>query len=122
MTHLEYANALRRIADWIEEHPELPLPYQTALDYYSGTDQNTLKKDTLLLFVKAFGSCNKKFNDTYIVVDKNFGGITLRAVAYREAVCERVVVGTRSVPEQYIPGHEEEIVEWKCPESLLKTE
>jgi hypothetical protein len=47
----------------------------------------------------------------------------------REAVCQRKVVGTRTIPEQVIPSeyvaervipaHEEEIVVWDC-EPVLK--
>jgi hypothetical protein len=110
MTHAEYANALRRIADWIEVHPDLPLPSQTQLDFLSGVDT----KEDLAKFARGFGECKK-----------DFGGIKLRAVAWRKNVCERVVVGTREVPEEIIPArlvpaHMEDIVEWKCPESLLE--
>lgn len=52
-------------------------------------------------------------------------GSNLRVWGKKENVCERVVVGTRTVaaePEKIIPAkpeREEEIVEWKCPESFM---
>ncbi len=52
-------------------------------------------------------------------------GTAIQVWGKKEAVCERVVVGTRTVaakPQQIIeaiPEREEEIVEWKCPPSFV---
>lgn len=121
MTHFEYANALRRIADWIETHPDdkIGVPYETMLTYYYFAG-----KDELVTLARALGTCEKKFTDGFAEVRKDFGGIALRGVVERSAVCERVVTGTEEVleeiiPARLIPAHTREIVEWKCPEALL---
>lgn len=123
MTHTEYANALRRIADFVEVHTDLPVPYLSNMSLYEWTNGKELCANA----AKAFGTCKKESSDNYFSVKKDFGGITLTATTFRKNVCERVVVGTEQVPEtvvpatpsQVIPAHTREIVEWKCPESLL---
>lgn len=120
MTHAEYANALRRIADWIETHPEVPLPYTAALDICG------LKgKEGMAAVAKAFGDCKKVHTESLFELVKDCGGIALCAVALRQNICERVVIRVETTPEHIlpactIPAHTREIVEWKCPESLLE--
>lgn len=79
--------------------------------------------------VRAGRKVDKKLSgegDRYFAVDVAFGWLTLHVYAVRDAVCERVVTGTREVVEE-IPDPEalaavptttvtrtEEIVEWRC--------
>ncbi len=123
MTHTEYANALRRIADFVEVHPKISIPDTTNIDIYQWIEG----KEFLTEIARIFGTCKKDYGTTYSTVKKDFGGIFLSATTYKEQVCERVVIGKKIVPEiiipaSLIPEHEEEIVEWKCPESLLASE
>ena len=118
MTHSEYANALRRIADFVETHSALPVPATSQIDVFPQG------KTGLAAYGRALGKCDKNFNACYAQVIKDFGGIVLIASEDRDAVCERVVVGKRVVPERItpavlVPEHVEEIVEWRCPDSLL---
>ena len=52
-------------------------------------------------------------------------GATVSISAKRDTVCKKLVVGKKivpSAPERIIPAmpeHEEDIVEWECPESFL---
>jgi len=119
LTHEKYANALRRIADWIEVHPELDLPSERCLSFYT-----PVTKDDLAKYARAFGDCKKLLSEDFARVSKDFGGVRLEAIVYRSEVCERVVVGKKVIPETIIPAilvpeHEEDIIEWKCPESIL---
>lgn len=119
MTHTEYANALRRIADWIETHPEVPLPSATSLDITAVSG-----RESLSAVARAFGTATKEYSDSLIYLIKDFGGVSLRVIEWRSNVCKRVVVGKTTVPEkilpaQLIPAHEEDVVEWRCDEPLL---
>lgn len=67
-----------------------------------------------------FGSCEKEYGeDGYFLLKKKFGEITVQAVASREQVCKKKIVGARVVPEQVIPSYVQEIVEWECFETPL---
>lgn len=118
MDHKEYAQALRNIADWIEAHPEIPVPHTNRIaivDIHSKSD--------LARLARAFGDCKKETDSKFFIITKDFGGILVEGFEYREKICERVVVGAkqipeRIIPEQIIPAHDEEIVEWKCPDLL----
>jgi hypothetical protein len=121
----EFAASLRLIAAFYDEHPDMPVPYlglDDELSIYIVNSQNPTA--TLAAVAKQFGRAQKTMGETFFNVGRRFGAITLRAMAYREAVCERVVTGTRTVerPITETVGTEEvteEVVEWRCPESLL---
>lgn len=121
MTNAEYAAALRQIADWYEAHSEMkqPFPVLRVGGVYG--------RKELSAFARALGTCKKSFDEKFARVERDFGGVVLEAFDWRENVCERVVLGHRIVPKkviprQVIPEHEEEIIEWGCPESLLDEE
>jgi hypothetical protein len=127
MTHKEYADSLRLIADWVEVHPEIPVPSNEAIKIFAAGD-----KDRLKLCARALGDSEKihslEFN--LFTLRKRFGCLYVDVIISRSAVCKRIVKGTKPVPEvtipakpeQVIPAHEEEIVEWDCSEPLLDTE
>jgi hypothetical protein len=79
---------------------------------------------------KAAGAGDKEFTNDYVnynveLIPKK---LTLNFCTPRGNVCKKRVVGTKEVPEFYIagtagrviPAHTEEVIEWDCPESLLK--
>jgi len=118
MTHKEYADSLRTIAKFFEEHEELPLPHDAdTFNYFSA-----YTKPEMALVAHALGSSTKEFTDSMFHLNHQFGTIKFSAIAYREEVCERIVVGKKTVPahvipakpEQYIPSAEEDVVEWRC--------
>ena len=120
MTHAKFIDSFRKIADFYEAHPECPLPDLKTLSLYPS-------KDHLATIVRAFGQCTKELDSEFglYYVSHQVGSITLQAAFRREAVCNRVVTGTRpvvrSVPVKYEDIEEEvEIVRWDCPESLLE--
>jgi hypothetical protein len=126
--------ALRAMADWLEATPEdLPIPAKMESSVYYGmlTDhrgvQHTLDSVIgMALVTNAAGNVDKEVDTNFFRLVKDFGaGVKIEWVAYRNTVCERVVVGTKYVPaepKQIIeaqPAREEDVIEWKCP-SLLK--
>jgi hypothetical protein len=75
-------------------------------------------KETLAATVKAFGSGFKKSNEDTISFVPH-ATPSVRITSWHDKVCERVVVGTRElpevrIPETIIPARTEEIVEWRC--------
>ena len=128
MTHSEYANGLRLVADFLEANPDVPLPEDT-LTSYSLHD-----KKRLSIVARALshgGRCEKVYEDTIVNLKRDFGGIILRYIGVRSNVCTQVKVGTKVVPEQYVPPrpaveahvvpeHEEAIYEWRCDPVLVE--
>ena len=120
----EYVKGLRDLADWYEAHPEIELPYEPVHDNYAVNS-----KEDAASVIRALGRCDKEYSGNLLTISRQFGPIKAKFVFYREAVCRKVVVGTREVPEQVIPAqpeevipaHVEEITKWEC-EPILATE
>lgn len=137
-----YIDGLHQIADFLAEHPEVPLPLMG--DYVSGEylptfaiytqhlgrgderDQRTALADVARAMGKAEKSTRYEF-----AIWRKFAGIVLAAYAKRDEVCDRVVTGTREVTKE-VPDPEAlaavpmvsvtevvEDVEWVCA-PLLK--
>ena len=132
MNKQQYVAALRELADFVEQRD---FPEQSKLSYGYGKSDNfsapelsfwTYDKTDFANICAAMGSFEKK-RDQWCTGAVNTlpGGATVRVTASRETICRKVVVGTRKVeakPEEIIPAepeHEEDIVEWECPESFI---
>lgn len=122
----KFSTALRDLAEFYDAHPELTAPqWPSAFTIYS------VPKDDLPTYARAFGTCDKVFDEYSYRLVKTFGaGITLETYSSRESVCERVKIGEEVVPAHVVaakPAEEEkfveesvrEVFEWKCPGSLL---
>lgn len=137
-THAEFVAGLRELADFYESRPDMPLPYTgttAPLNIWTfgnlGGDERD-PKAALGQIARFMGRAEKVTDDRFFFVSRSFGPIRLEAGAYREEVCERVVVGTETDEiEDYDPDAlalvpkvtkriEREVVEWKCPESILR--
>jgi hypothetical protein len=128
MTHAEYADGLRQIADFLESHPEISLPEATLTCYSLAS-----KKDAAIT-ARALadgGRCNKVFDESVLRLKRVFGPIEVQYIGMRYNVCEQIKVGTRVVPERYVPPqpatlgqvvpeHEEAVYEWVCSPLLGK--
>lgn len=130
MKKAEYINALRELADYIEARD-----FPDTIQGYCG-ESDTFDKPSVRIYVKnktdfgrlcaAMGSFEKK-RDSYSTGAETVltSGVVVGVTASREVVCKKIVVGTRTIeakPEEIIPAepeHEEEIVEWECPESFV---
>jgi hypothetical protein len=126
MTHQEYADSLRKIADLFEKHTELKLPHDCdQFNYFSANAPSELEKLT-----RALGKCTKRYDRAFtgsFELDSRIGQIEFRAILNKNRVCKARVVGTKTVPavvipERTIPEHQEEIIEWDCSEPLLAGE
>ena len=111
-TRQETIDGLRALADYLETRPDVPLPYFGFVNAFGDEEE-------LPVVARAMGGFTKDHTGDYLTLVKSFGPVGLHVHFASEQVCERVVVGTEEVPEKVTPAHTKEIVEWKCPESLL---
>ncbi len=118
----EFIYGLRNIANALEENADMPIPYVSIY-------QRVEEASELLAIVKGYGGQWQKSTDSAdFNMLREFGGIKFMVYVSREKVCKRIVVGKKVVPEsiqpateeKIIPEHEEEIVQWDCPPSLLE--
>jgi len=122
-TSAEYAAGLRELADWIEANPEMPRPGGTLTCYSLNS------REEAAACLKALTPCKKDYTESNFYLSREFGPVKLTFMFYRTAVCQRRIVGQRQVgtqviparitPEEVIPAHTEDIVEWDCGEPLL---
>lgn len=114
---LAYIMGLRELALFLMWHPEVKLPSTTEINIFGATQAE------LIAGARAFGQSEKIYSNDYFTLRKAFpGGIHLDFFCDRAKVCERRVVGQRTVPEHVIPAqaetvvpeHVEDIVEWDC--------
>jgi len=133
-----FIDGLHQIADFLAEHPEVPLPYlgnsvtlginTPSLPIYLVAKDGT-QRDAIATIARAMGKAEKLTDGdpgARFYVWRKFAGIALVASADRDEVCERVVTGTREVTRE-VPDPEAlaavpkvtvtEIVEdvtWEC--------
>lgn len=118
LTNEEFAALLERLANIYRQNPGIP-------QLYTLTESTEFvfchDKDTFARTVKAFGPGTKSA-DTDSLIFTPEACPTIRVNGFRHAICERVQIGTRVVPErviearnaEIIPEHEEPVYEWKC--------
>jgi hypothetical protein len=110
--------ALRALLAWCEAHPDIDGHCSTEMYIYLWDDSVSMAN-----LVRALGKAKKEYADDGLWLKKNFsnreGEVLIKAVTSSNQVCTRRVIGTKQVPEQVIPAHVEEIVEWDCG-SILK--
>lgn len=125
-----YISGMRKLADILEAHPELELPFEghrtemIVVPVYGGDASKSAKRFSRLIP----GRIDKEpstSGDSMSLIG-SIDGLKIRMLLNRDDVCERVVVGTREVttsapdPDAVaaLPVVEqtvtEEIVEWRC--------
>lgn len=103
-------DGLRALAEYLEARPDVPLPFLRMVNAYG-------QPEDLAVIAKAMGGFQKDHYGDYLALVKTFGPVKLHVSFHSQDVCERVVVGVEEIPAK--PAHTREIVEWKCPESVL---
>lgn len=125
----EYIKGLRALADALEQHPELILPYtgsgRAGLNVIPlGADE---QREQLAAWAKVLpGQKEKSPRDEYFDLIGAFHGVHIKVICDRAEVCERVVTGTREITKE-VPDPEAlaavptmtvtetvEDVEWVC--------
>jgi hypothetical protein len=136
-----FAERLTDLADLLADHPEIgdPVeiqPHAIRFQFLSGYALSVeAVKERMAEVRRAFpiGRWVKNdpgsggdYNRNYFELTGRWNGFTVELIAYRNDVCQRVVVGTEKVVEQVPTGFEEqtvekEIVEWRCAPVLDAT-
>lgn len=129
--HIRQAEGLRRLADMIEEHPDLAEVLTYSLQF------NTFSNDPAVLakFLKVgrrYGATTEKATSgekwfmARLIWGDGYTAVQLDVNAHREAVCERVVTGTEMATKTVLdPAKLAEVptvevtervetVEWRC--------
>jgi hypothetical protein len=123
-TRTDYIAGLRQLADILEQHDDLPLPYSgagTHILWIAGVRPD--HKGIAAAFARAIpGTVAKSPRGTDLDLVGQIAGLKVKLIVDRDQLCKRVVVGTETVtvpaqpavdaqPEQVV---EREIVEWVC--------
>lgn len=129
------SEALRQAADLLEQHPQLPKAYVTALTYSTGEvsvevhwqllihddlDVRGQKAAAAEIVRTLGGTWDKRDNgSSSMSYRQQHDPLTLSITVTREAVCERVVVGTETVTVPAVEAQperteEREVVRWEC--------
>jgi hypothetical protein len=113
----ELVKGLREMADVIEAMPEeLGIPYST--DIYMNVTVNTVDDEgntvldieatrkNLAKAVKWLRNVEKRQDDNYYNVDRNFGRCKINVYADRSSVCKRVKTGVKFIPAKQVDEYE----------------
>lgn len=114
MTRTEFTTSLRLMADFWEQHEEMPVPRLGKM-----FDHWTYDKEELAAIIKCLGSVRKRFGNGWAEIETTIGHISFSYTISREKVCTRRVVSVERVeeeliPSRLVPAHDREIVEWDC--------
>lgn len=126
MTHEEYVQGLRDMADFVERTPDFPLDCTANFNIFPGWghDDSEIKSE-MARYARMLAPVEK---DTllgeWFILRRKFGPVTIEVNAKRDKVCTPKVVRVEHVPEQVIPervipAHDTEVIECDC-EPLLK--
>ncbi len=117
----EFVAGLRELADLYEAKPWLALPTRCNIDVYSLNE-----REELAAAARDLAPVRKVFADTLFHLERDFGPITLRVIAFRDRVCKKIVetvdVPERvapAMPKRVIPATTREVVSWVCDDPLL---
>jgi hypothetical protein len=116
-----FIDGLHAVAKFYEENPDA---------YYDGMHLTlnmyvwgSAARRTLAETARAFGQCEKIYDDKNVTVSRHFSEkVTVSVFAPRAKVCRRIVLGERMLPARILPATEEvripatrvEVVEWQC--------
>jgi hypothetical protein len=115
----EQIAGMRRMADWLEAHPTVPLHYGITTTVYVGS-----LDEARALRMASVGGWRKTVSDYAFTYEQVFTGDEVPAwqscryslnVGKSEDTCTRVQVGTRHVEAvPAVEAHEEPVFEWQC--------
>lgn len=125
-----YIAGLRQLADLLEQHEDMPLPWDGSRRYadldWLFFDREEEQQKALMATLARYlpGQVEKNATGDYFHLRGRIAGLHVRAMASRDAVCVRRVVGTREVtrtvpdPSFDVPlvdvTETVEDVEWDC--------
>lgn len=102
-TRTAYIAGLRQLAEVLETSPEVPLPYEGTLSpmsfhFLNGEDARAEMAAAARALPTVWSKNVWSAGTTnYFDLNGSLHGLTIHLSAYRDAVCERIVTGTREV-------------------------
>jgi len=123
MEREKYILQLREMADFLESHPGLPIPI--ILYNWGNATSIVYSKDEFAAIARLLPKAEKSSKDGYFNLKCEFpSGLVYQISAQHNLICKRVVIGKETVEEKVPVTFEtktvvREIVEWRCPDSLL---
>jgi hypothetical protein len=100
-------NGLRQLADFLERHPSVELPYTMGGAVFVELEE------ARAFMAAAPGGWAKDDAGNYWGYRKNFPGrVEYNVYVSREQLCQKVQIGTRHVDT--VEAHEEPIYKWEC--------
>ncbi len=110
---IEWFQGMRALVDFFEQHPQLKPPVGTDIFNVFVT------KEELTTFARVAG-WTKEYTDTWFMLRRKFGEVTLDVNIERGQVCRQVEVGEKVVPAQpATPERVEKVYEWVCDDASL---
>ena len=119
VTNEERVKRLREMADFLEAHPQPDDYADMSINFFCRT------KEELAIRTAGAGERSKHFSQDFAYLRKNFGtSFHIDWNVRREAVCEKVVVGTETVELPAVEARPAQTVtrektEWRCNEPML---
>lgn len=107
---------MRDVLSFLEDNPKIPMPYFGMVDSFASTENGDDVND----LARIMAPCRKDASRGYFTLIRTFGSTKLEVNFDREEVCEKVITGTEEVPEETVAAHTREIVEWLCPDGILR--
>jgi hypothetical protein len=121
---------LQALASWIKANPEIEIPANFSNIVFFRAEETDIHAKFAEI-AKAAPFAEKNASETYFTLKLCFSEtVYIEYYTTREAICERVQVGTRFVEAtearvvtyETVPAHEEPIYEYKCPSLLAPQE
>lgn len=124
----EHIASLAPVMQWLGQHPELddltmsfPLADRFSMYVPGFEDDSAERFATAVRALKdgaPIGTVRRTDDDNHTRFSRDFGAVTVSIYTYRDAVCERIVVGTETVevPDPNAPtiSVERDVVRWEC--------
>lgn len=114
-TRADIIAGMRELLNFLEAHPEIAVMTQHYIVYVSADELKQMAR---------IGGWQKVYEGQFFTLRRHFsGGQKLDIYTNREAICRKVVTGTRVVPAQpAVEEHTEDVEEWVCDDVSLLAE
>lgn len=132
--HIQQAEALRALASFVEANHDLAETMRNAFNKLNAfSDDPAMLAQFIKAGKRAGAEATKEVNGNWFYASLRWGPVVLDVNAHRDAVCERVQVGTETVtktvpdPEKLAEVPEVEVTvsvpiyEWECKPLLAST-
>lgn len=105
----QFADDLRQLARFYDDHPGFPIPLQYGFSLWPSSVSE------VQAHAKEMRPVKRKDTKEYLKFTKSFGTLELKSILCKYSCCKQVVVGERIVEAQpAVEEHTENIYEYEC--------